>query len=96
MAFREILPADLSGKGNVGKPDTPGFSTAEMQRVMDEIPREVIVPIFNQLVTALNEMALENRTHNEGGCLYIRLTAIKSLRRATTARPGRLPAAVAI
>ena len=54
MAFREILPADLSGKGNVGKPDTPGYSTAEMQRVMDEIPREVIVPIFNQLVTALN------------------------------------------
>lgn len=77
MAFREILPADLSGKGNVGKPDTPGYSTAEMQRVMDEIPREVIVPIFNQLVTALNEMELENRTHNEGGCLYIRLNSDK-------------------
>lgn len=77
MTFREILPADLIGKGNVGKPDTPGYSTAEMQRVMDEIPREVIVPIFNQLVTALNEMELENRTHNEGGCLYIRLNSDK-------------------
>ena len=77
MAFREILPADLSGKGNVGKPDSPGYSTAEMQRVMDEIPREVIVPIFNELVAALNEMALENRTHNEGGCLYIRLNSDK-------------------
>lgn len=77
MRFREILPADLSGKGNVGKPDTPGYSTAEMQRVMDEIPREVIVPIFNQLVTALNEMELENRTHNNGGCLYIRLNSDK-------------------
>lgn len=54
MAFKKITDADLQGKGNVGKPDTPGYSTAEMQRVMDEIPREVIVPAFNALVNDLN------------------------------------------
>ena len=31
----------MLGKGNVGRPDTPGVSTAEMQRIMDELPREV-------------------------------------------------------
>lgn len=54
MAFKEIAASDLQGKGNIGKPDTPGYSTAEMQRIMDEIPREVIVPAFNALVKALN------------------------------------------
>lgn len=55
MAFKKITAADLQGKGNVGKPDTPGYSTAEMQRVMDEIPREVIVPAFNALVDAMTD-----------------------------------------
>ena len=27
----------MLGKGNVGRPDTPGVSTAEMQRIMDKI-----------------------------------------------------------
>ena len=54
MAFKKITDADLQGKGNVGKPDTPGYSTAEMQRVMDEIPREVIIPALNALIDELN------------------------------------------
>ena len=49
MAFRKITEGDMLGKGNVGRPDTPGVSTAEMQRIMDEIPREIIVPAFNEL-----------------------------------------------
>ena len=53
MAFKKITDADLKGKGNVGRPDTPGVSTAEMQRIMDEIPREVIIPAFNALIDAL-------------------------------------------
>lgn len=53
MAFRKITDADVKGKGNVGRPDTPGVSTAEMQRIMDEIPREVIIPAFNALIDAL-------------------------------------------
>lgn len=54
MAFAKITDSDLKGKGNVGRPDTPGVSTAEMQRILDEIPREVIVPAFNALIAALN------------------------------------------
>ena len=53
MAFRKITDVDVKGKGNVGRPDTPGVSTAEMQRIMDEIPREVIIPAFNALIDAL-------------------------------------------
>lgn len=53
MRFKRIMPADLSGKGNLGRPDTPGVSTAEMQRILDEIPREVIVPAFNALAEQL-------------------------------------------
>ena len=55
MAFKRIEDSDLKGKGNVGRPDTPGVDTAEMQRILDEIPREVIVPAFNALVDALNK-----------------------------------------
>ena len=55
MAFAKITDSDLKGKGNVGRPDTPGVTTAEMQRILDEIPREVIVPAFNKLVDKLNE-----------------------------------------
>ncbi|OUN86615.1 hypothetical protein B5G03_07050 [Gemmiger sp. An50] len=55
MAFKRIEDSDLKGKGNVGRPDTPGVDTAEMQRILDEIPREIIVPAFNALVDALNE-----------------------------------------
>lgn len=54
MAFAKITDSDLKGKGNVGRPDTPGVTTAEMQRILDEIPREVIVPAFNALVDSMN------------------------------------------
>lgn len=55
MAFKKITDADVKDKGNVGRPDTPGVSTAEMQRIMDEIPREVIIPAFNALIDALTD-----------------------------------------
>lgn len=53
MAFEKITDEMLEGKGNIGKPNTPGVSTQEMQRIMDEIPREVIVPAFNEFLDAL-------------------------------------------
>lgn len=53
MAFKKISDADLKEKGNIGKPDTPGVTTAEMQRILDEIPREVLVPALNALIDAL-------------------------------------------
>lgn len=61
MAFAKITDSDLKGKGNVGRPDTPGVTTAEMQRILDEIPREVIVPALNALIDALGAQdAAEN------------------------------------
>lgn len=57
--MRKITETDLAGKGNLGRPDIPGVSTAEMQRILDELSREVIVPAFNELSgqveTAVNE-----------------------------------------
>lgn len=57
MAFSKITDADTTGKGNLGRPDTPGVTTAEMQRILDELPREVIIPKFNALVGALEDTA---------------------------------------
>ena len=53
MAFDRITDGDLLGKGNLGRPDTPGVDTAEMQRILDELPRELIVPAFNRLADQL-------------------------------------------
>lgn len=57
--MRKITETDLAGKGNIGRPDIPGVSTAEMQRILDELSREVIVPAFNELSgqveTAVND-----------------------------------------
>ena len=53
MAFERITEDDLQGKGNLGRPDTPGVDTTEMQRILDELPREVIVPAFNRLTEQL-------------------------------------------
>lgn len=56
MAFTdlEITSTDLSGKGNTGQPDTPNLTTAQMQAILDQIPLEVIIPRFNQLLASLD------------------------------------------
>lgn len=53
MAFKKITDEDKQGKGNVGQPDTPGLTTAEMQAVMDSLPN-LAIDKFNELVDALN------------------------------------------
>lgn len=53
MAFVRVTEADMDGKGNIGQPDTPGVSTLEMQRILDELPREVLAPAHNQLADQL-------------------------------------------
>lgn len=53
MRFRHILEEEMQGKGNIGKPTTPGVSAAEMQRILDELPREVIAPAINELADQL-------------------------------------------
>ena len=53
MGFKKITDEDRAGKGNVGQPDTPGLTTAEMQEVMDSLPN-LAIDKFNELVDALN------------------------------------------
>lgn len=65
MSFRKIAQAELEGKGNLGRPDTPGVTTAEMQRILDELPREVIVPAFNELSGQMDELAGDTYTKAE-------------------------------
>ena len=57
MAFTHITPADLTGKGVVGLPDTPQLSALAMQQKFDEIATDVIVPKFNDLADELENSA---------------------------------------
>lgn len=54
MAFKKITDEDRAGKGNVGQPDTPGLTTAEMQEQMDSLPN-LAIDKFNELIDALND-----------------------------------------
>lgn len=78
MAFRKITEGDMLGKGNVGRPDTPGVSTAEMQRILDELPREVLAPIFNENIEELERLELDTAVKSTG-IKAIRLNEDKQL-----------------
>lgn len=67
MAFYEIKSTDLIDKGNIGKPNPLGVSVSEAQRILDEIPREVIVPKFNLLVQSLNSNAAASQLKTTDG-----------------------------
>ena len=95
MAFRKITEGDMLGKGNVGRPDTPGVSTAEMQRIMDEMPREVLAPAFNELAGQLEAetaaadigaAAPEGVTAAPAGKLQAVLNGLRDLVKAHTDR----------
>lgn len=51
--FTKITEADLKDKGVIGLPDTPGLSTADMQKKFEETARDVIIPAFNKLIEDL-------------------------------------------
>jgi len=54
MAINEIKPADIVNKGVIGLADVPGLTTAEMQKRMDELATDVIIPKVNELVKEAN------------------------------------------
>ncbi len=64
MAFTKITATDLNGKGNIGMPDTPELTTAEMQAKLDELALDVIVPKFNNLVDELDVAVLPMESDN--------------------------------
>ena len=50
MALKKITEADLAGKGVIGMPDTPNLSAREMQEKVEEVVRDVVIPLFNSNV----------------------------------------------
>ena len=53
MAFDKITNQDRAGKGNVGQPDTPALTTADMQTQMDSLPN-LAIDKFNEFIDKLN------------------------------------------
>ena len=71
---RKITDEDLANRGVMGLPDVPGLTTIEMQKKLDEISIDVIIPRFNELidntVSASDEFSKLN-TYNVGDyCIY--------------------------
>ncbi|MEF9976679.1 MAG: hypothetical protein RR754_07935, partial [Oscillospiraceae bacterium] len=61
MKFKKITDIQLENKGILGLPDTPQFTSGEMKRKFDELPREVIIPAFNELSTELDAAEIYSR-----------------------------------
>ena len=55
MSFRKIEQTDLKGKGVTGLPDTPRLSTDAMQKKFDELAKDVIIPIYNEMIAQLEK-----------------------------------------
>ena len=47
MKLRKITEADLQGVGVIGMEDTPNLSALEMQKKVEEVVREVVIPAIN-------------------------------------------------
>ena len=52
--MNKITDQDLANRGVIGLPDVPGLTTEEMQRKLEEIAREILIPKVNELVEGLN------------------------------------------
>lgn len=48
MALKKIFENDLSGKGVIGQADVPGLTALEMQKKVEEIVRDVVIPAMNE------------------------------------------------
>lgn len=56
---RKITDEDLANRGVMGLPDVPGLTAIEMQKKLEEIPREVIIPRYNELVDSVTSICDE-------------------------------------
>lgn len=69
ISLPRISGSDLENKGVTGLPDTPNLSAPEMQRKFDEIGREVIPPIVNNLSSAaegyINDLYEKERVNED-------------------------------
>ena len=51
--MNKITDKDLANRGVKGLPDVPGLTTEEMQRKLEEIAREILVPKVNEIIDNL-------------------------------------------
>ena len=65
----KITEQDLANRGVKGLPDVPGLTTEEMQRKLEEIAREILIPKVNELVEGLNN-ANSNLNEKTLHCLF--------------------------
>lgn len=75
MAFNKITSEDRAGKGNVGQPDTPGLTTAEMQEQMDSLAN-LAIDRFN---AHLDELAANTAAAYIGATVPTGLTANETI-----------------
>ncbi|MEG1782012.1 MAG: hypothetical protein RR253_02055 [Oscillospiraceae bacterium] len=47
MALKKITANDLAGKGVIGMADTPQLTALELQKKIEEVVREVVIPTLN-------------------------------------------------
>lgn len=67
MALRKITDNDLEGKGVIGMADVPGLSAREMQQKVEEIVRDVVIPVLNENIDKTATMEdLGNAIFNSG------------------------------
>lgn len=66
MPFTKITPEDLQGKGVIGQPAVPGLSVLEMQESVEAIPRDVIIPKFNELSDELDAAGVDKAVKSDG------------------------------
>jgi hypothetical protein len=75
MAFNKITDEDRAGKGNVGQPDTPGLTTAEMQEQMDSLAN-LAIDRFN---AHLDELAANTAAAYIGATVPTGITANENI-----------------
>lgn len=77
MAYNKITAEDTTGKGNVGMPDVPGLSTLEMQKKLDELSKDVIIPHFNELIDEVEKDFEESKLITDKAVISETIKAIK-------------------
>ena len=77
MAYNKITAEDTAGKGNVGMPDVPGLSTLEMQKKLDELSNDVIIPHFNELIDNVEKDFKESKLITDKAVISETIKAIK-------------------
>lgn len=77
MAYNKITAEDTAGKGNVGMPDVPGLSTLEMQKKLDELSNDVIIPHFNELIEDVEKDFKESKLITDKAVISETIKAIK-------------------